>query len=357
MACSSQLALAPLSNTSQQKLRDKTLAGKKAIFDVEVLEASKRTVPEVTDEFAAKVKPGLTQEVLLAQLTKAIDEEDAKEFVPARNAVLGQALAGVMDVEVPDTLVTNQAREKFALMMSEMRDGGVADEEIKRQINPENFAKYKAIVKDGIVRDFKISMATDEIARMEGIDVPDYQVEEQMEAIRKDAGESEEFDENMIRSKVQTTLQRQAVMDWLAERSELQVEYVEDGQQVDENLLAELAEQTLKREAEARNVDPALVVDAVVEEPVVVVEEEKVVASVPVAEEPVVVVVEEEKVEASVPVSPPPAAKQDDAELTLEEKAFRALLDSGAVQIHMSPDDPDYDHSADDEEVPAAIKK
>lgn len=321
-----------------QKLRDKTLAGKKAIFDVEVLEASKRTVPELSDEFAEKVKPGLTKDALLAELKKAIDEEDSKEFVPARNAALGKALAEVMDVDVPDTLVTNQAREKFAMMMSEMRDGGVSDEEIKKQISPENFLKYKEIVKDEIIRDFKISMATDEIARLEGIDVPDFQVEEQMEAIRKDAGDSEEFDENMIRAKVQTTLQRQAVMDWLADKSEMEVKYAEEGEQVDEQLLEELAEQTLQREAEAKQVDPT-VVEAVVEEPVTAA--------------PAVV---EGKVEAN-PAAASPAPMDDDAELSLEEKAFRALVDSGAVEIHKSPDDPDYDKSTDDDEAPADVKK
>lgn len=297
---------------------------------MEVLEASKRTVPELTDEFAAKVKAGLTKDALLAELRKAIDEEDSKEFVPARNKALGKALAEVMDVDVPDTLVTNQAREKYAMMMSDMRDGGVDDETIKKQITPENFLKYKDIVKDEIMRDFKISMATDEIARLEGIDVADYQVEEQMEAIRKDAGESEEFDENMIRAKVQTTLQRQAVMDWLADKSVLEVEFSEDGEQVDEKLLEELAEQTLQREAAAAKVDPAAAAATV-----------------------------EEKSEEAPPASAkaPPAATKDDSKTSLEEQAFQALVDSGSVEIHLNPDDPNYDNSADDEEAPAVKKK
>jgi len=33
------------------------------------------------------------------------------------------------------------------------------------------------------------------------------------------------------------------------------------------------------------------------------------------------------------------------------------LVDSGAVEINKSPDDPDYDSSADDEEAPAVAKK
>jgi trigger factor len=222
------------------------LAGKAAVFDVTVLEASKRTVPELSDEFAAKVKAGLTAESLQAELRKAVDAEDAKGFVGARNAALSKALADTLEVDIPDTLVTNQAREKFALMMTEMRDNGVSDEEIKNQIKPENFLKYKSIVKDDIVRDFRVSMATDEIARMEGITVPDYQIEEQMESIRKDAAaEGDEIDENLIRGKVAATLQRQAVFDFLAEHAELEVIYEEE--KFDEELMAKLAEESLQR--------------------------------------------------------------------------------------------------------------
>lgn len=240
-----------------QKLRDKTLAGKQAIFDVTVLEASTRTIPELTDEFAAKVKAGLTAESLQEELRKAVDEEASKEFAGARNAALATALAETLEVEIPDTLVTNQAREKFALMMTEMRDNGVSDEEIKNQIKPENFAKYKDIVKDDIIRDFRVSMATDEIARIEGIEVPDYQVEEQMEAIRKDAAaEGDELDENMVRGKVEATLQRQAVMDLLAEHADLDVQYKEDS--FDPELMEKLAAESLERMA----TDPEAPVDA-----------------------------------------------------------------------------------------------
>merc|ERR1712157_296294 len=158
---------------------------------------------------------------------------------------------GVMDVEVPDTLVTNQARDKFALMMSDMRNNGVADDEIKKQISPENFLKYKKIVKDDIVKDFKVSMATDAIAQMENIDVEDYQVEEQMEAIKKEAAESEEeVDETQIRSRVEATLQRQAVMDFLAENAELDVKFVEGEGDFDESLMEQLADESLAREKE-----------------------------------------------------------------------------------------------------------
>mmetsp|Transcript_11601 Transcript_11601/g.15294 ORF Transcript_11601/g.15294 Transcript_11601/m.15294 type:complete len:643 (+) Transcript_11601:104-2032(+) len=341
------------------KLRDKSLAGKKAIFDIEVLEVSKRKVPELTDEFAAEVRAGLTAESLIEELKKAIDQEDAKEYVGERNKALSDALATVMEVEVPDTLVTNQAREKFAVMMADMREGGVADEEIKNQISPENLSKYKEIVKDDIVRDFKVSLATDEIARVEGISVPDYQIEEQMEAIRKDAAETnEEIDEKMIRGKVESTLSRQAVMEWLAENSNLEVEYKQE-EGFDENLMQKLADEALEREEMAEPVAQNFV-DAEIEkvaeaqpEPVVaeveVEAEIEKVAEAPVAEpvvaevekiaEPPVAEPEPEPVVAEVPLVEEPAAEPEtvavapaepEAKESAEEKADRyASMDVG----------------------------
>merc|ERR1712232_1449014 len=79
--------------TFPEALKDKTLAGKAAIFDVKVEEAKTRTLPELTDEFAEKVRAGLTVDSLKEELRKAVDSEDSKEFRPARNAAIAKALA------------------------------------------------------------------------------------------------------------------------------------------------------------------------------------------------------------------------------------------------------------------------
>ncbi|KAL7566992.1 hypothetical protein ACA910_019920 [Epithemia clementina (nom. ined.)] len=335
------------------KLRDKSLAGKKAVFDVEVLSASKRIVPEVTDEFAAKVRAGLTKESLMAELRKAVDQEDVKEYAPARNKVLANALAQVMEVEVPDTLVTNQAREKFAVMMADMREGGVSDEEIKKQISPENFNKYKEIVKPDIVKDFKISLATSEIAQKEGITVPDYQIEEQMEAIRKDAAQNkEEFDEKMIRAKVEATMTQQAVYDWLAENSNLEVVFETEGAEdddFDEALMQKLAEESLERDKAKIAAETGVIVDvpavaaavttkAEVSEPTVETpSKEPDVASEPPVESAVTAKVDDStKDEVEKEDSTPPTEKADEkskaeayANMSLQDRAFQILKDLG----------------------------
>ena len=177
---------------------------------------------------------------------------------------------------------------------------------------------YKEIVKDDIIKDFKVSMATDEIARMEAVEVPDYQVEEQLEAIKKDAeqsGSADDFDETQIRGKVEATLQRNAVMDFLADKSNLKVEFSEEGEdEFNEELLEKLAEESLAREEEMAKTTEAG------ESPVPQVEAEPAAK----AEEPEPVAVAEES-------EAPAAEDRDYSTMSLEEKAYYSLLDAGAL--------------------------
>jgi trigger factor len=316
-------------------LKNKELAGKNAIFDVTILSASKRILPIITDEFANEVRPGLTADGLRDELRKAVDTQDAQEYMGARNEALGRALSECMDVDIPDTLVTNQAREKYALMMTDMRDNGMADEEIKKLISPENFVKYKDIQKDSIIRDFKISMAVDEIARLENIQVPAYQVEEQMQSLKdqaaKDGTNMDDTDDEQLRRKVESTLERRMVYDLLADAADLTVEYInEEG--FDEALMERLAAESLAREQQAdegkQDVVTAVTATTVAETPLV--EEEKVEDAEPVVELTVV-----ETDTSSVTAS----TKEEDLELTTQ--VIMNYINSGSDGDGVVDDDDD----------------
>lgn len=319
-----------------QGLRDKTLAGKKAVFDVTVQEANIRTVPEIDDELANKIRPGLDAEGIRNELRKAIDENEAGEWIEERNKALAGSLAEVMDVEVPDTLVTNQAREKYAQMMAEFRTQGMDDEEIKKLITPENFVKYKNIEKADIVKDFKTSMATDEIARLENIEVPAYQIDEQLEAVRKEANGEDLGDENVLRSKIESTLMRRMVFDFLATNANLEVEYIKE-EEFDEALMEELASQTIEDQGgvtdDGKSVedDVNAVAEAEVEEEEEETEEET----------------ETKAIEAEVDETPEEEESDDPG-----ERAFNSLLKLGLIERTPDPDSPEYDHTDDDKFAP-----
>lgn len=234
-----------------ERLKDKTLAGKKAVFDVSILQSSTRKLPELDDEFANDVRPGMDIKTLRDELQKAVDEEDAKEFVEDRNKALSEALATRIDIEMPDSILVNQAREKYAEMMTDFRTNGMSDEEIQKLITPENFLKYKNIVKPGIVNDFKVTLGTEEIAKLENVEVPAYRVDEQMASLKKESEQSgEEFDEAQVRPRVENTLQRRMVFDYLAENGNLEVEFKDEegGEGFDAELMDTLAKDSIARE-------------------------------------------------------------------------------------------------------------
>jgi hypothetical protein len=178
-------------------------------------------------------------------------------------------------------------------------------------------------------------MALDEIARLENIQVPAYQIEEQIQSLKDQAakeGQSDEVDDEQIRKKVESTLERRMVFDFLAEHADLEVEYMtEDEEKFDEALMEKLAQESIEREqTEESGKDEAAAESAVV------------VAAAPVAEvEAKVEAVEEEiKVETVQPVKTEPVKEEPVFEkglpsyegLNLEEKAFAILTNLGMAE-------------------------
>eukprot|EP00549_Striatella_unipunctata_P004359 CAMPEP_0118700294 /NCGR_PEP_ID=MMETSP0800-20121206/16482_1 /TAXON_ID=210618 ORGANISM="Striatella unipunctata, Strain CCMP2910" /NCGR_SAMPLE_ID=MMETSP0800 /ASSEMBLY_ACC=CAM_ASM_000638 /LENGTH=495 /DNA_ID=CAMNT_0006600821 /DNA_START=261 /DNA_END=1748 /DNA_ORIENTATION=- len=243
----------PVYTSFPTALKDKSLAGKKVVFDVEIISSSIRTLPEVNDEFANKVQAGMTAEKLMTEIQKAIDKDDAEDYTEDRNRVLSKGLAERIDMEVPDSLITTKVSDKYANMMAEMRTNGMADEDLKLLITPESFEKYKKIEAPDAIADFKVSRAVDEIAAAEGISVTPESIENQVQLVKKsnkDQAPMNPAEEKKLRQSIEVTLLRREVMDLLADNSKLEVEYVDEGA-FDQQLMDDLADSSLQREIQA----------------------------------------------------------------------------------------------------------
>jgi len=242
-------------------LKDKELAGKEAIFEVTVLTVDSRVLPPLDDEFAAKVRPGVegfTIEVLKNEIKKAVDEEgkDAETILKNRDAALEKSLLENVDMNVPESLVTTRCREKFALMLTEMRDNGSDDKIIKELVTPENFNKYRELTKDDVVKELKASIVVDEIGRLESIVVAPQEVTQLLERVKKEQEDNgnKEFDEAGVKSQIEATLMRRYVFDFLAKEAkelvveEVKVEEGSKGKEFDQKMMDDLLNESVKRE-------------------------------------------------------------------------------------------------------------
>merc|ERR1712157_160724 len=126
---------------SRQYREEQPLAGVKAGFDVTINAVRLRSLPELNDAFAGKIRPGLTLDEL-------------KEEVKTTDTVhkeLEKALAERLTSTLPEALVVESAKQRFAVMLAEMRNSGTDDAALKQMISPEGFQKYLKVVRPKVV--------------------------------------------------------------------------------------------------------------------------------------------------------------------------------------------------------------
>uniref|UniRef100_A0A6U5Z873 Trigger factor C-terminal domain-containing protein n=1 Tax=Guillardia theta TaxID=55529 RepID=A0A6U5Z873_GUITH len=135
---------------------------------------------------------------------------------------LENAIVDLVDVEIPETLVDEQTKTKFASMMSDFKAKGMDDEQIKSMITKENYDRYKSTSRDNTVRSLRISFVIGEIAKQEGIKVDPTEIESQM-AVIKQKYSTEEIDEEQARSKVEADLERKKVLEFLRNNNNIKL--------------------------------------------------------------------------------------------------------------------------------------
>ena len=112
-------------------------------------------------------------------------------------------------------------------MMAEFRDQGVGDEELRKLVTKERFEQFLARNKDSVKEQITDGRVIETIAGLEGIKPPDEEVEEQLQnmlaQMRQKNEDTSGIDEEATKLKIFQALQKDQVMQWVAERSEIKL--------------------------------------------------------------------------------------------------------------------------------------
>jgi trigger factor len=155
------------------------LAGKEAVFTVDVKEVREKVLPELDDDFASEASEFDTLEELRADIAKrvgeAVDERAEQDF---RVAAV-DAAAAAATVEIPDHLVAARAAERWQRVERQLAGRGMS---------PESFLQMQGKTREEVLeeskpdaeRELKREAVLAAIAEAEEIDVSD---EEMVEAL------------------------------------------------------------------------------------------------------------------------------------------------------------------------------
>jgi trigger factor len=158
--------------------------GSAARFRVVLHELKRKRLPELDDEFARDVSEHDTLDALKASLRERVAQgRAANEQRLLREAAL-RALVASNPFDVPQSLVERQLATRLARAVSELR-GRIADAELAPMIE-----RWRQEWRPDAETDVRTSFLVPEVAKAEGIEVRDEEVEERLRAIAQERGES-----------------------------------------------------------------------------------------------------------------------------------------------------------------------
>lgn len=109
------------------------LREKKAEYEVTVHEIKERVLPEMNDEFAAKLIPGKTLEDLRHTIEHDLEHEKEHEIDHAKEAQILKHLHEQTPFEVPPSLLRSETKRALGELVQRNRERGITDEMLKEK--------------------------------------------------------------------------------------------------------------------------------------------------------------------------------------------------------------------------------
>lgn len=111
----------------------KELAGKQASYNVTLLEIKQKVLPEVNDEFAAKLLPGKNLADLRHQIEHDLEHEKEHQVEHAKDEQVIKFLQENTKFEIPPPLLRNEMKRALAELVQRNRARGIPDEMLKEK--------------------------------------------------------------------------------------------------------------------------------------------------------------------------------------------------------------------------------
>ncbi len=153
------------------------LAGKDAVFKVKVNEIKAKELPELDDEFAKDVSDeaetlAALKKSIKADLTKKKKEEADKDF---ESALLEQLSANVQG-EIPEVMYDNKVEDEINAFSQRLAGQGM-NLDMYMQYTGMDMDALKASLRENAEKQVKLMLAVEKVAKLEGIDATDEEVE------------------------------------------------------------------------------------------------------------------------------------------------------------------------------------
>ena len=167
------------------------LAGKDAVFHIKVHEITRRAAPVLDDAFAGKQGFEDVSALRRAVMESAVAQKQAQAAQQFADALVQQVIDG-MTVTIPDAMVENQLDGLIAQLRGQLEGQGATLEQYL-EYSGTTMEQLREHAREQAATAARYELAMTEIARQEGIEITEADLEQQYEALSAQYGLSKEL--------------------------------------------------------------------------------------------------------------------------------------------------------------------
>lgn len=232
------------------------LAGRAAVFTITLKEIKEKELPTLDDDFAQEVSEFSSLAELRSFLEERYQQEAQQKTDASKEAALLDELLKAMEVEIPETLVTNEVNYLLTQTASRLQGQGI---DVNKLLTQEVIPEMRQRLQPEAITRIKRTLALAEIAKRESIQVGTEEVEERFQSLI-DQFSDRKIDRARLREIVQEDLLEEKVIQWLKNHS--QVDLVEDEAENASTSVISVEAETVTEAGEAEAIPPAISVEA-----------------------------------------------------------------------------------------------
>ncbi|MTJ12132.1 trigger factor [Anabaena sp. UHCC 0187] len=199
------------------------LSGKAALFTITLKEIKVKELPELDDDFAQEVSDFETLEQLRASLVERYEKEAADKTKNNQQEALLTELLNHVEIDLPTTFIDQEVDAMLSQTAMKLSEQGI---DVKKLFTQEIIPQLRDRSKPEAIDRLKRSLSLQEIGKRESIEVAAEEVQARVTELMTEYAD-QDLDENRLRGVVQEELLTKKIVDWLLERSS--VELVAEG--------------------------------------------------------------------------------------------------------------------------------
>jgi trigger factor len=199
------------------------LAGKPAVFTIELKELKEKELRELNDDFAQEISEFQTLAELRESLEKRFQETAQSKTDANKTEAILTELQKLVEVDLPETLIQQEVDAMLTQTAIRLSNQGV---DVRKLFTQDMVTQMRQASRGDAIDRLKRSLALKEVAKLESIQVESAAIEAKIQELTQEFAD-DNIDPERMREFVEDDLLKDKIITWLTEHS--QIELVPEG--------------------------------------------------------------------------------------------------------------------------------